>query len=85
MLFLGPDGRSERHVLGQDILSGQELQVIVPKGVWQGSALLGKGRWALLGTTVAPAFDYDDYEQGDRQELIRQYPSQKDSIIRLTP
>jgi len=85
MLLLFPEGHYELRILGPAILSGQELQVIVPKGVWQGLCLVEGGQFALLGTTVAPAFEYDDYEEGERSLLIEKYPFQKELIIRLTP
>lgn len=84
MLWLHEDGCSETVILGNDILKGQSLQVIVPKGVWQGAFLMDGGTFALLGTTVSPGFDYTDYEEGCRESLIGQYPAQKELISRLT-
>ena len=84
MLQLHP-GRSSRVLtLGHDILLGQELQVVVPKGTWQGSFLNEGGEFALLGCTVAPGFDYADYEHASREALLDQYPDQRELIIRLT-
>jgi predicted cupin superfamily sugar epimerase len=37
-----------------------------------------------MGCTVAPGFDPDDYQQADREKLVKQYPSRKDLITRLT-
>jgi hypothetical protein len=83
MLQLFPDGRGRTLTLGPDILSGQHAQVVVPRGVWQGSYLL-EGEFALLGTTMAPGFDVADYEAGQREELTRQYPEFADLVGRLT-
>ena len=85
MLQLHPDGSSEVLTPGQDILAGQRLQVVVPGGTWQGSFLKEDGEFALLGCTVAPGFEYEDYEHGSRQELLDRYPDRRDLIIRLTP
>ena len=52
MLQLFPDGRSAVVVLGQDLAVGQQVQVVVPAGVWQGTRLVGGGKVALLGCTV---------------------------------
>ena len=60
------------------------LQHIVPGNVWQGARLKAGGRFALMGTTVAPGFDYADYEAGNRDELLRQFPSFADRIRTLT-
>jgi uncharacterized protein len=84
MLQLRPGGSGLRLILGQDILEGMQLQVVVQQGVWQGLHLVPGGRFALLGTTVAPGFDYADYEHGDRETLIRAYPQLRDFISRLT-
>jgi predicted cupin superfamily sugar epimerase len=84
MLQLMPDGTGRLVVLGSDIAAGQALQVVVPRGVWQGSLLLPNGSFALLGTTMAPGFDFTDYEAGDRALLCRQYPAFAELIRRLT-
>jgi uncharacterized protein len=83
MLQLHADGRGETVVLGQDIAAGQQLQVIVPKDLWQGMFLNDGGEFALLGTTVSPGFDFADFEVGDRADLIRQYPGYAALIERL--
>ena len=46
--------------------------------------LLKDGRFALLGTTVSPGFEFADYESGRRDELVRFYPDFRDLIIALT-
>ncbi len=84
MLQLHPDGSHDVITLGQDISAGQKLQVIVPQGTWQGCFLNDGGEFALMGTTVAPAFEFTDFELADRTTLLCQYPAQKDLIPRLT-
>lgn len=85
MLQLYPDGTVKTILLGQDIDdAGHFVQVVVPKGVWQGSYLLEGGRFALMSTTMAPGFDFADNEIGDRETLIGLYPSRQDVIRRLT-
>ena len=85
MLQLHPDGSNDVVTLGQDIRSGQQLQVVVPRGTWQGSLLNEGGEFALLGCTVAPGFEYSDYEAGLGGDLVKEYPEQEDLIARLTP
>ncbi len=74
MLLLYPDGSGQVLVLGQEVLSGQRVQLVVPAGCWQGSRLRDGGRYALMGTTMAPGFTPGDYEPGRGEELSRQYP-----------
>jgi predicted cupin superfamily sugar epimerase len=84
MLHLHPDGSSEVTTLGQDIFKEHRIQVIVPQGTWQGCFLNPPGKFALMGTTVAPGFEFADFEPADREKLLEQYPAQRDLIIRLT-
>lgn len=85
MLLLHPDGGHERVCLGHDLSAGQEVQRCVPRGVWQGSVLRHGGRYALMGTTMSPGFQLDDFELGDRSELVVQYPALERDVKALTP
>ena len=84
MLQLWPDGSGRLLTLGTDILHGMQPQVIVPKGVWQGARLLLGGKFALLGTTTSPSFEFADYEPGHRDELVKSYPRFQELILHLT-
>ena len=84
MLQLFPDGSGREILLGSDVLGGQEPQVVVPRGVWQGSLLEPGVEFVLLGATMAPGFEYTDYEQGRRSDLAARYPAHADLITRLT-
>ena len=84
MLLLYPGGKSERVILGQDILNGQHVQFNVPRDVWMGSHLLPGGDFALMGTTMAPGFTPEDFVGGERDQLIEQYPAEADLIGQLT-
>ena len=84
MLQLWPDGSGRRVLIGNDIENGVLPQVMVPAGVWQGCRLIPGGEYALMGTTVSPGFEYDDYEAADRYELLRSYDGYTDLIKALT-
>jgi len=84
MLLLHPDGRGERVRLGSAFMSGERVQFVVPRGTWQGSRLAPGGRWALLGTTMAPAYTDSDYDGGRRAELAARHPEFAAEIRRLT-
>jgi uncharacterized protein len=84
MLQLWPDGTGKTLIIGNDLAAGHEPQVIVPAGVWQGCRLNPGGRWALMGCTVAPGFEYADYQAGDRGELAAAYPKFAALIASLT-
>jgi uncharacterized protein len=69
--------------LGSDLRGGARPQAVAPRGCWQGS-YLESGDFALLGTTMAPGFDPADYEHGDRDKLIVEFPQWAELIRRLT-
>ena len=85
-LQLAADGTGKTVLLGSDVEAGQMPQGLVPAGVWQGAWLLPGGAhgWALLGATVAPGFDFADYEPGHRAELTAAYPDFAEAIAGLT-
>ncbi len=74
MLQLKPGGTGEPILIGPQIESGMRLQHTVPGGCWQGSRLAPGGKFALLGTTMAPGFDPADFELGNRDQLSKAYP-----------
>lgn len=84
MVQLKPDGTCREVVLGSDILAGQKCQVVVPAETWQGAFVRQGGKFALMGCTVAPGFDFADYERGERETLPRQYPVAAEVVNRLT-
>jgi predicted cupin superfamily sugar epimerase len=84
MLQLFPDGRSALFTLGQDLQAGEQVQVVVPAGVWQGTRLIGDGKVALLGCTVVPGFDFADYRSESYAELAAKWPEQAERIRALT-
>jgi len=84
MLLLYPGGRSEAAVLGPDIPGGQQVQLTVKRGVIQGARLRPGGRFALLGTTVAPGYIPADVSFADREILLASHPEQAELIAALT-
>jgi predicted cupin superfamily sugar epimerase len=85
MLLLYPDGHDEVVRLGTDLAAGERVQMVVSRGAWQGSRLADSaGGFALLGTTMAPAYDQADFELGDREALIAAYPQRAELIRALT-
>jgi hypothetical protein len=84
MLMLHSDGRSERVILGQDVLGVEKVQWVVPAGSWQGSRLIRGGEYALLGTTMAPGFEFADWTEGKRPELLAKYSTHGELISSLT-
>jgi len=72
--------------IGSDLMSGARPQVVVPAGAWQGLRVRDGGQygWALLGCTVSPGFEFDDFELGTRVALMDQWPDWTELIADLT-
>ncbi|HVS18676.1 MAG TPA: cupin domain-containing protein, partial [Planctomycetota bacterium] len=77
-------GRVERLVLGANPAAGMRPQAVVPAGTWQGSRPADGGTFALLGATVAPGFEFADFELGERADLTARFPHLAAEIERLT-
>ena len=82
--MLTPGGEHATIRLGSDLAAGETYQAVVPAGCWFGAEVSGDGEYALVGCTVAPGFDFADFEMGSRDALLRQFPEQTDIILKLT-
>ena len=84
MLLLHPDGTSGVCTFSSRISEGVGPMKIIPGGTWIGSRIKGSGSYALMGVSMAPAFDPVDYTIGKRKELVAKYPLREDMINSLT-
>lgn len=71
-----------RAKLGADIENGEAFQVVVPKNCWFAARLLNNSGYALMGCTVAPGFDFDDFEMANAS-LLTEYPEFSEEIEKL--
>ncbi len=83
-----PAGEHQELKLGRDLAAGDSLQAVAPAGCWFGAELPGEGEgegeYALVGCTVAPGFDFADFEMADRDRLLGRFPEHARLIGRLT-
>jgi predicted cupin superfamily sugar epimerase len=70
--------------LGRNPDNGEVLQAVVPANTWFGSFLPEQSDYALVGCTVSPGFDFQDFELADRKVLTNLYPQFSDIIAKLT-
>lgn len=87
MLLLYPEGfpeQSETCIFSNDMALDAHPMKLIPGGTWLGSRILSGKNYALMGVTMSPGFNPADYSIGKREELIKQYPQQKDLITQLT-
>jgi uncharacterized protein len=81
---IDPDGGYSEILLGSDPDAGEVLQAAVKAGRWFASHVRDSKGFALAGCTVAPGFDFADFEMGKRAELVRFYPRHRKLIESLT-
>jgi uncharacterized protein len=81
---IGPDGDYSELVLGGNPEAGEAFQGMVKAGCWFASCLRDRQPFALAGCTVAPGFDFEDFELGERSNLISRYPQHRTLIERFT-
>ncbi|MDP4261950.1 MAG: cupin domain-containing protein [Bacteroidota bacterium] len=74
-------GQLNQHLLGNDLEKGQSLFCIISAGNWFASKVADGGEYGLAGCTVAPGFDFKDFELAERKNLSDSYP-QHDELIR---
>jgi hypothetical protein len=67
--------------VGTRTLDSSNPQVVVPAGTWQAAEPERDG--VLCGCTVAPGFDFADFEMGSVAALRREFPDQEQLILRL--
>ena len=84
LTLMHPDGRLEERRLGPDPERDESFQALVPAGCWYGASVDDPHAYALVGGTVAPGFDFADFELADRQTLLTSFPQHRQTILRLT-
>ncbi len=77
-------GEYRKTRLGIDWRQNDSPQAIIPAGHLFGASVFEAGGYALLGCTVAPGFEFDDFELSERADLLRQYPRHRTIIESLT-
>lgn len=81
---ISPDGFLSVYRLGKAFEQGDLPQVVVPSGHWFGAVPEDKESYVLAGCSVAPGFDFEDFEMGRRDLLLKEFPAHADWIERLT-
>ncbi len=77
-------GNLSQNILGSDFKSGQVFQYTVPAGYWMSASVLNGEGFSLIGCSMSPGFDYDDFELADRQNLIELFPGHRVIIEKYT-
>lgn len=81
---IGHNGRLHTHVLGSNPEKGGSFQTVVRAGSWFASAPAPGSEYALVGCTVAPGFDFAEFELANRETLSMQFPDHAELIKQYT-
>lgn len=83
IFILSAEGQLQTIVLGPDWKQGQQFQYVVPASHWFASRPAPGSRFALVGCTVAPGFDFADFEMATADRLAEEYPAHRALIQSL--
>src|SRR6185312_14521297 len=84
VLLLGPDDAGQLRRLGTNVAAGERPQIVIPAGTWFAAELVDGASHCLFGCTVAPGFDFADFELAAGPELAARYPAHAARIARMT-
>ncbi|MBI2608716.1 MAG: cupin domain-containing protein [Deltaproteobacteria bacterium] len=73
VLLLYPNGDGTIQTLGRDLEKGERPQVLIPHGTWFGALLNKSASYALIGCTVAPGFEFEDFTLEVPKDLKAKY------------
>ena len=79
-----PSGEAKTLLLGRDPKADTLPMAVVPAGSWFGARVTDSEGYTLAGCTVAPGFDFDDFEMPSRDELLAKFPQHRELIESLT-
>ena len=83
ILRLFSDGSWDEVRLGLDLTNGERPQIVIPAGTWFGTALAPGSSHCLVGCSVAPGFEFRDFELADNDELAARFPDAQHAIARI--
>lgn len=84
LFLLFPNGKMHVVKIGPDPTQDQHFHFVIPKGVWFAAKPLVSDQFSLVGCTVAPGFDFDDFEIANPDNLARSYPQHQDIILKFS-
>ena len=82
LTLLDEGGQLRRITLGSQLEHGEQCQALVPARTWQGSRLAPGGQWALLGTSMAPGFEFADCQLAGA-DLLARFPAHAQQLAEL--
>lgn len=78
------EGILSEHILGAKKDGGEIFQLVIERNQWFAAEVINKNSFGLIGCTVAPGFDFNDFELANRDSMLKLFPNYKDLIIEFT-
>lgn len=71
-------------ILGNNLENGEVVQATIPANTWFASRVKNLKEYSLVSCTVAPGFDFTDFELAKREDLLNEFPNLKETIEKFT-
>ncbi len=84
IFVIDTSGNLSEFKLGKNIENRETLQVVIENNHWFAAELIDKNSFCLAGCTVAPGFDFDDFELAERNRLIELFPQHRELIKKFS-
>jgi predicted cupin superfamily sugar epimerase len=84
LVMISPDGKFSETMLGQNLASDYAVQAVIPAGYWFGAKPIEGAVFSFTGCTVAPGFDFADFELAKRSEMLSLFPDLEPIIMEFT-
>lgn len=77
------NGELQTITLGKNIVNGEVFQAVVPAGCWFASEPAPNSEFSFVGCTVAPGFDFADFELAKAEVLVTHFRQHETLVKRL--
>ncbi|MDX9882202.1 MAG: cupin domain-containing protein [Prolixibacteraceae bacterium] len=84
LFIISPKGKLSGYLIGPHPDQDEVFQLHIPQNHWFAALLTNPEGFALIGCTVAPGFEFDDFEIGKRSELTKMFPKHREIIEKMT-
>lgn len=81
---IAPNGDYSKIIIGNKIENGEIPQYVVPSGYWFAANVVNPNDYSLVGCTVAPGFDFEDFLMPNRDELTTLFPQHSKIITKYS-
>ncbi|XP_041349735.1 uncharacterized protein LOC121369008 [Gigantopelta aegis] len=79
-----PNGDYKMHTLGPDVAKDETFQAVLPRCSWVGACLKDPKSHTLVGCTISPGYELDDFQLANRQDVLEKFPRYQKIIELLT-